>query len=742
MLFLLGSAIVAGKKRKRLVTAALLACLFVQGLIFGLLWLKMFVEPATTIQIDSAETPQAILSVPNVESTLAIYAPQQHRQMAEKLILGDNPAQAIPHLLNAAPNRIEQADDDLLFRIALCFEASRDFPRAAGYYAQLADQANNEYLTDASRNGLARCRMQLNDAIGSRQLLWKQYLLSGSNQLSSELNEEALFLLALSFSGTVREHGQQLLQSGRLIQNLHPPLNVARQLGMVNNAQTGGISLSGDAAKSTRPGQGADNPEIPDKAIHSRTVKNEDQPVRIGDVMQVGEGIENLFASFYAEQANLVSFMQWTTTKLELPMEITDKGKELADQQLISLSMDHISLATALDIQTLPFGLGWQINNNSVTIFALDEAPEELLRQIHRNAAIRILERVLIIASDHQHSDYLRFQLSGLQNQLGNSAQTIAINLDLLTNRIDPRLRLAINFNLGQLQTIYDDGPTAIESFGRVVDSNEGGSIKTVAFIRVAQIHLQLGQHDQAVAAFSRAFRSSEQPWFRQIAKIGVASTYLLNDQPRLASKVIQDGRRVFADSDMRSVADFLLAYSVIADSPGQSSYEARGELLSSLARIKWAPELGAHGELLAARAYQELGFSDEAIGILQASLQRADSSWLREQAVEQLTSILMLEGRNDEARNALLNAIKHPEFSDNGLLLSRLATIEYQSGHREDCLRLCNRILAIDQSSQYHAEALKLMGSIFQERGEHYHAALCFSGLLPDQGQKNEPGE
>ena len=695
----------AGKKQT-LIRLALLAALIASGVLIGRLF-ESWSSPETAT--DAPEPAPQVASEP-IDQIPAI-DPQEQRDVAEKLIRNDRYKRAIPHLLNAAAERIEDSDDQLLFRIALCFEASRDFDRAEDYYSVIADRTTQSRLAAGCRNGKARCRLQMGNMTSGRRLVWRNFMRADQTGQLNRFDEEALPILGLSFANQTDRWAMPLLDDRSLIQGFQPTLSVARQIALLKESES---STAGEPQKNDLAMAGA-------------------QPYRVNidQVMRAGEQPDDIFACYVGDRVPLEMLMQWTMTKLGIEIAITEEARKIAETQTISIDLKHISLPTILDVQTLPFGLGWRLKDGVTTIFALAEVSPEICELLRHNAAVRIINRVVLLAPSHVHVAYLRFQLAGLYFQLGAIRQSLALHQELLEGKpIDSRLRRAVHFNLGQLQALYGDPLQAIESFENVVDSNEQGEIKTVAWLRIGQTQVQLGNHNAAITAFLRAARSTNQPLLQELSTLGIASTYVLSGRPRLAVATLGNSKQFLRGSELNMSANFLRAFCDY-ESSGQTLDSSR-RLLNSLASLNWPIALQNSGDLLKAKAWQRLGFAEEAIRALHRVVKKSESQWLLQNSVEQLSELLVREQLLNDAQRVLQEALKTPQAMNNPMLRARLADVEYQLGNYEECMRLCGTVLATPEAKSVYGEVLKIMGKIYQAQGDHYTAALCFSGLAP----------
>jgi hypothetical protein len=70
-----------------------------------------------------------------------------------------------------------------------------------------------------------------------------------------------------------------------------------------------------------------------------------------------------------------------------------------------------------------------------------------------------------------------------------------------------------------------------------------------------------------------------------------------------------------------------------------------------------------------------------------------------------------------------------------------QLARIDLNAERRDSCLRTCRDLLKTQPDSSVVQEALKLMGLAYERQGDHYQAAICFAGMLPESTPVVGPG-
>ena len=182
-----------------------------------------------------------------------------------------------------------------------------------------------------------------------------------------------------------------LLHDRSLIQGFQPALSVARQISLLKENHS-----SQETTNAAYSQNG--NLAIPG---------SQSNRVNIDHVMKAGEQPDDIFASYVGDRVPLEMLMQWTMTKLGVEITITEEARKIAETQTISIDLKHISLPTILDVQTLPFNLGWRLKDGVTTIFALTEVSPEIGELLRHNAAVRIINRVVLLAPAHVHRQAL-----------------------------------------------------------------------------------------------------------------------------------------------------------------------------------------------------------------------------------------------------------------------------------------------------------------------------------------------
>ncbi len=712
--------------RKFMVRAGLVVGLFLQGLLIGWLYVLLTAVPADR---DRAQPPpvattdsSAVLAdeLPEIGPPDILVSAAQHLQFGEQRLLADDPYQALPHFLNAAPANLGEAHHDLLFRIALCYEASDDRNRAANLYQSILDGEPQWPMRVASQLGLARCWSQIGELASAQYLLWNLCLISDGDTLGPYASDVRYGLSRLT-AAAGRQPDRELLINHRAMWHLHPSHRTDRELKKLVAFQN--------------------NHSNPTVAASSRT---KDNVISIGNIIHTGDQQNSIFVDARADRAELGMIFGWLSKSLEIPIQVTDDAVTLIQAQRVDIHLLGIDLATLLDGLTIPFDLRWITDGEAIVIKTADQLSDIEIRSSEIQAARRLLQRALLVDPDHEQSALARARLASLAVETGHIREALLQFDDLLKRPVSGRLKQMIHFNLGQVHRSLADIDLAIDSFRQVTEASDGGSIKTLAFLKLGSIYLEINQFSQAAGAYTRALRACENHYLQQIALVGLATAYLLDQQPQRSRQVLIQANRRFVDDRFREYARLLISLATDELTPPAESnatrtdqnetLDARINLLTSVVRRPEVPELGPACHRLIARGFQRLGLFNEMSGHLRQTLSEPLAPPLRESIVQALSTQLIEDGDHEQARQLLLETIHEPFESDQAKLILLLAELERESGNAQQSLEICRQLLANPDWSAHHGAALKIMGRVFQQRGLHHQAALCYAGLLPNQ--------
>jgi len=686
---------------KILVRILVVAGLFSQGLCFGYLCagkpspVAPEVNPA--LQVIHLEVPDAV----------DLIEPEKRRAVAETLLSQGDWETAYSHLRILAVEPGADQDQGLRFRLALCMEAATDFHRAGKLYQTILQSSVDDSLLASARVGLARCHLQSGNLQSARQLLWRHCFL-GNTIGSQRLRGDALMWLAQTYNVYSDFQPIDLLEDDVLIPLSTHGFDVARQLSL---------------SQAQRQGE-TENVEKTPKVVNSET------PIVIRDVVRIDESSSGLVGSFHAEQANLMDVFQWTSQKLALPIDITEQASQVAEQCSVSFNLMGANRDSALDAMTLPFGLSWLPGEKGVTICSAKELNATENRQLAKSVALRLLDHFQLAFSNHEFMTNCRFQhavILALDGQAPRALETLQL---LRSDAATDSLRQAIDFDLGQMHRMMQNEDPAIQAFSRVADSNQSGMTHAMGLMKLGLMNLEMGQQQQAASSFFRSQQVCDDPIVKEVAVIGLASAYFLDNNVSLAEKTMADSIHQFREPGLRKIATFMQALCAAWMQNENGRINNRAALLETLNQAEWPAHWGTQGKYLKSIGFRLLGFEDVSVELAESALHGTRGAWLRALILRHLT-----ESTRD--RELLLRLLVLAEQNngthESGFVLVRLAELEFQDGLLPDCDKLCRQILDDPNMALFHSRSLKLLGRVFDKKGQHYQAALCYAGHVPD---------
>ena len=181
------------------------------------------------------------------------------------------------------------------------------------------------------------------------------------------------------------------------------------------------------------------------------------------------------------------------------------------------------------------------------------------------------------------------------------------------------------------------------------------------------------------------------------------------------------------------------MAISQIADwqlRQGKKSDIEKTELLASVATVQWPLRFEVFGRYLSAGVYRKMGILSAANEELDRVVEFANHSWIHRKVTAQFGQNLIDMDQPEQARQVIQTVLLDHQREEDVPLWISLAELEYKQSNLEQAANHCRMILDLASDDDQKSVALRLLGQIYQQRGLHRHAALCFSGVLPSPSQ------
>ncbi len=640
-----------------------------------------------------------------VTNTQSLLDPQRHRQIGERFLSQGDAFQALPHLLRAAPKNLDLADPELTFRIALCYESANDWHVAKKLYQGLMHRVTDAPLLIAARLGLCRNLIRTKEFAQAQDLLWRSFLIMDQHR-SSPLHQEVVLLLGQAVHQPVFR-GQAMWQEDRNLVLIEPQ---SRPVEHLQNLAS---------AKHNR--------------IESVTDLIQDRQIEIKNAFQSGDHSYDVIFDVQAREVDIIFALQWLSENLGVSISVTDTVVETLGEQMINLDLKGIELALLLDTITLPLGLTWQTDGQTVYVVGKAEVTNADWRRANNRLAGHLIRRAMMIAPDHPEHDLMQLMHGIVQYRSGDVSQAISTFEAIVQQKTNESSRQAAYFNLSTIYERNHQFRKAAKSLIHVVEGHAPVALQAAALFQLGRLQLNNGELEKSVSSFSKANHIATDNQLKSVAKLGMAMAYLLDERGGLSHAAIYESRNIFDGSTHHSAA---VAIAQIANwqmrRQNISNTEIE-ELLSSIEMATWPDSFKAAGKLLTAQTYHQLGFPMEAINQLNQVLDLSSDSWIHQRIAAELSAMLLNVKQTREAKHIIENLLPHDPAAHHASLLIQLANIEFEQSNFEQSLIHCQTILALDISEDQKSETLLLLGNIYQQRGLHHHASLCFSGVIPN---------
>jgi tetratricopeptide (TPR) repeat protein len=209
----------------------------------------------------------------------------------------------------------------------------------------------------------------------------------------------------------------------------------------------------------------------------------------------------------------------------------------------------------------------------------------------------------------------------------------------------------------------------------------------------------------------------------------------LLQNKPFAANQMLFQEQDSFQDQSSLSIAGFLGSYSRYL---GSELPEARRNesyrLVTSLSDLNQEESLSTIDRYLLARAYQTLGFDENAMRHLQRALADETGEYWQNRILFELAMLHRSRQDNDEAVQRFEYLAKS---SDLELAVSsqiQLLNILLERRQFPEAISKARDLLESKLNTDQQRQVLTSMGFAYRQTGEPYAAALCFAGMIPQQ--------
>lgn len=420
----------------------------------------------------------------------------------------------------------------------------------------------------------------------------------------------------------------------------------------------------------------------------------------------------------------------------EYEIEISEQAVQALSGRTQQVHVTEQNLALLLDGITISAGVAWTRIGAVISILHPEEMSPNELRQSRVAAAERILRAAVMEIPGSLQAGHSRLALSTLlfeQKRATDALQFLQVQMESAPRSI---VETEAAFNLGKCLMLLNQRDEAIEAFLRSIDSSGGlADVRIAAYIFHSRMLLEDNHGKQAIQSMMRGLSMSEGSSLEPLAAIHLASLYLTLGNAQGCNSVLMERRESLVDSPGRDGAAFLSALSRFRAAVLADRREREGAaVVSALAEFDASNYCGGHWAVLVASACEEMGLSQESSEAYSLALRKLPQSELRNQTVLKLASHYQADNQLEEARVLLatLSSSETNQLAVQARLHSAALALEQRKP--DEAIAACRLLMESDKTSKTQRASLRIMGQAYELKKDHQAAIYCFAGMLPDE--------
>lgn len=584
------------------------------------------------------------------------------------------------------------ARDALDYRMSLCNEALGQYAQALEGYAALVARCADTPAGLAAATGQARLWLRGGKVAQARRQLASLYLRTGRSPL----------------------HGQPALADGPFLFGL----TLAREIfadempGPINFAPAHPLPEVAVAPMVTAVKWTA----APAAAEFNPTPTT---------VQKTGSKAESWTISTAIKQAVTLEFLNDLGEKAGLRIDWTPEARKQATGQSFPIAADRLPLLEVVRAVAAASDLGWELTEGKLTLSILPNGPGPIRQAIARRA---LLEAVSA-APENVLAPLVSLELGNLEMSAGRQKEAISWYERLIRDRPRSPIAGSAYFNLGLVHARLGERGPARDAFYQAIDRNPISPLASLAYLHIGRLYLEDANPTLAARALRRGQSQGANAVDRTCASLLLAAAELMDENPRAAHAEISDARRTIGEEPFvrpAALLDALARFRATTDATRRD--RAAGDLLEALLTFQEDSVLGPIGRMLAGQAYRDLALGDEMATQYQKAIPGVASPLVLSMKAD-LAEHLMATGKKGAAR--LLREVAAKPGPRAGRAELHLAEMALQQKHPDECITRCRKALSSGDAT-LGADAVRLMGQAFTQKGDHAAAARCFAGKPP----------
>ncbi len=593
----------------------------------------------------------------------------------------------------------------ILLREAYCCEMQRKFDQAESKYYRALTGATGENHRLISVAGLARCLVQKGNRLDAIGLLAEQNLrIDHYDGIPAEVRSQVVFQFAKTLEqNAIGDQSDLTLSTTMAFEDILP------------------------------------DPQLYLEAIDDpgKATQSEDSTAELRiDVLQRPSSSMNVISvSISAKLEPLAILLGHIAANADHSLVLSQQAQFAIQNRSRTVELQSVPLSSLLDQLLVPLDLVWYQSDSELHIIDQSEVDASVApRQFSFDSAHRAYRRFELTFDDsrrRQASMLSRASMSMIQKRLDAAANQFQ---ELSQTQPSGEVLAKLFFNQAKLYLLLDRMELANRSLYLAVDQSQSPNIQASGYCLLGENLLAKGELETSIKIGRRGLAMAINDQQKRMASLNLARAYLLNDDPYMANKVLFDNRDHYADGKSRSIASILGAYARFIGVRDENRMRtARNRLLTAVTMVPEDHYQTFADAYVAGLAYERLGFREQSVEKLLLSLSMPRVGSWRRRILFEMGILQNRLDRKNESAVSFETVIQAKDDSWNRLAMENLAKIYLDLDQPQKSIDVCKQLWALPLVEARKKSVLLILGDAFERKGEHYTAALCFAGMVPD---------
>lgn len=446
---------------------------------------------------------------------------------------------------------------------------------------------------------------------------------------------------------------------------------------------------------------------------------------------------DEIFLSLRTERLSALELLYRITQATGWNVDLSESARDRLQEHTLDPECSDLSLALILDALLDQYQLVWRVSGEKLVVSDRSELSTGDVFRFRLDAARRTLRFACTSAPQQAGAAASFMELGRIAAMEGNLEAAIhhyqqSIDLFPQSEHVSQAW-----FNLGKLSLRMGNRQQALDEFLRAADIMTGHPLEPAAYLYVGRIHLENDAARQAVMPLTRGLALSEGTEYEPIMAMMLSSAFYMLENLRGANDVLMTHRESLDVPGVRDQAAFL-ASMIRYQATHEERYRTRegATLIRALTNLELKDLFGGHWWYFVGMAYRETGLVSEALAVFSDCVNRMQPFPLQSRMRS-----LMLAERSGTALPVSDAQSAMPGSPSSFESLMKVATESFHGEQYEQTLVSCRKLMEMPEvPEEIRRQALGLMGRVYQLRGEHHQAIVCFTGVLPETEDVSDP--